>query len=716
MLSSPRLRMTWLLALLLLVPAGAQDSETLIQQLIGKIDAPQRSVTQLKQAYQEAVAYLLPLMAADDAESRYPYQIMLQDMGSHASRPGAETERRTLALVLVETLEGKKLTPTIQYWIVLQLQRIGDAEVVPALTELLDSSDRHLRDYARRALEINPDLGASMALAKALSSARDVENKQALIRSLGVRGDSVGVTALTRALADPPTAAAAVDALTLIGNEASIKALLNVYPASPEPLSTTLAQSLLTIAQRKLSQPDKTDAARIFQAVYQKSASPNDIHLRVAALNGLAVASPQQGSREIARLIQDKNPVLQTAAVAAARLAPTPEPVRILAEYLPKASKAVKIQILGLLGDRGTAAECPAIQKVLNQDRDESVRVAAVEALAAIGESAQADTLLKLVAKERGAVQKAVHDGLVTITGAGVGNTIRSQAAQGDMQVRVVAIGLIGQRRMSDSSALLKRFAWEDDSNIARAALKAMEDVAGDEDLPSLVKLIASTRSNAVRSAAVTTLRSTVGRSTEPQAAVVPIINQMKSAGPDAKAALLTTLSATGGSSALKFANKTLKGDPALYDAALRTLCDWPDAEAAPILLQVAGQENTSLKHHVLAMRGIVRLAKSGDTASLEQRASLATQALESARRPDEKKMAIAAMGNIPSQQVAQRLMTLIKGQSFKNEAALALVDMAGNMLDVDKKAARALGEQIRDMNLSAKINERAERIMRGRK
>ena len=83
----------------------AQEGAELVSQLSGQAEAPQRNAAQLTEAYQNAMAYLLPLMSADNVSSRYDYQIMLQDISSYASRPGAEQERLSLAKVIIETVE-----------------------------------------------------------------------------------------------------------------------------------------------------------------------------------------------------------------------------------------------------------------------------------------------------------------------------------------------------------------------------------------------------------------------------------------------------------------------------------------------------------------------------------------------------------------------------------------------------------------------------------
>ena len=94
--------------------AHAQDTTELLNQLCGKAEAPRRSTEQLAQAYEKAIDYLLPLMSADDIGSRYRHQITLQGIGSHASRPGAETERRTLARVLCGKIETAEMPATVR--------------------------------------------------------------------------------------------------------------------------------------------------------------------------------------------------------------------------------------------------------------------------------------------------------------------------------------------------------------------------------------------------------------------------------------------------------------------------------------------------------------------------------------------------------------------------------------------------------------------------
>ena len=73
-------------------------------------------------------------------------------------------------------------------------------------------------------------------------------------------------------------------------------------------------------------------------------------------------------------------------------------------------------------------------------------------------------------------------------------------------------------------------------------------------------------------------------------------------------------------------------------------------------------------------------------------------------------------MGSIPNEEVAQRLLEITKDLKLKTEAGLSAVELAGNMLRTNRQEARDLAQKIRDLNISDEINNRADRIIRGRR
>ena len=142
-------------------------------------------------AGEQAVNELIPRLAAPKVEERLAPQNELQAMAAKASRPGAETERAELARILATEAGDNSVPQPARVWIVRQLEYIGAAESVPALTSLLNGQEAELRECARRALEKNSAVEAARSLREALAKGGDPAWRIGLITdSRGLSGAS----------------------------------------------------------------------------------------------------------------------------------------------------------------------------------------------------------------------------------------------------------------------------------------------------------------------------------------------------------------------------------------------------------------------------------------------------------------------------------------------------------------------------------------------
>ena len=121
---------------------------------------------------EQTVNDLLPKLAAAKVEDRYSAQMELQSLALNAGRPGAEAERAELAKVLAAKATDPAVPQPARVWVVRQLEYIGAAESVAALTTLLNGQDAELKECARRALEKNPAPAAREPLRAALKQGR----------------------------------------------------------------------------------------------------------------------------------------------------------------------------------------------------------------------------------------------------------------------------------------------------------------------------------------------------------------------------------------------------------------------------------------------------------------------------------------------------------------------------------------------------------------
>ena len=720
-----------LVGLSLATVASAQTGEQLVAQLTGKAQGPTRDATQLTEAYQKAVDYLLPLMSAENVGSRYVPQIMLQDMGSYAARPGAEAQRLALASVMMKTLEQVRMENTVRNWFILQLERIGKAESVPLLARLMSEEDKNTRDYTRRALEKNPDAGATEALLKELAGAKEAGWKIGLINSLGDRRASSAVKPLTQALSDwdPNVARAAAGALARIGGQDSAQALFAVLAKPVGPVSAAAAQGLLDMAGGRAAAQDAAGAAKVYAAVYEWAgkATAVPIGVRVAAATGLIVTDAGRGAQEAAALIQDENPKMRQAAIQAARMSTSQAATQALTALLSKLTSDAQVQVLGLIGDRkDTSAEAAVVQVLASQE--EAVSLAAANTLSRLGTETSAKTLFDVAVNGRGSVQKAAQGGLAVMSSPQADALVKAKAASGAAPARAVAISLLGQRRSEGTAGLLLAYAADVDETVRAAAFQAMANVADTIDVAALTDLAVKAKSDGARTAGVTALKAVSAKAQDKEAAGKIIVDRMNKAQGQTKLALLSSLTSVGGATALTAVTDAARSsDEATRDAGIRTLSEWPDFEAVPALADIASNAQTSLNHYVLAVRGALklialqqqpmgqRMGPPMDTAQVESRAVLCMKILDQARRIEEKRQVVATLATLPCERSANRLLELVKDESLKNEAALAAVNLAGAMLRTNRQTAQELAKKILDMNVSANINDRANAVISGR-
>jgi hypothetical protein len=232
---------------------------------------------------------LLPDLASDDAGRRAKARQNLEKKCLQAAQPGGQEADRAALCAAIAARLGPE-TPTVaRVWLLRQLEYVGGAEVVGALTRLLDDKDAQIRECARRALQNNPSPQAADALRKALERAEKPEWRVAMVNALGGRKDRESVGALVDLLGSGETSVveAAAAALGRIGGPEAARALATARKRVPAELKGAVADAYLLCADVYLAEGRSEEAAAIYN---QMSAESESKLIRIAALQGLAAA------------------------------------------------------------------------------------------------------------------------------------------------------------------------------------------------------------------------------------------------------------------------------------------------------------------------------------------------------------------------------------------------------------------------------------------
>ena len=665
---------------------------------------------------EQTVNDLIPKLAAEKVEDRYAAQMELQGIALNAARPDAEAERTEVAKILAAKATDAAVPQPARVWMVRQLEYTGSAESVAALTALLAGEDAELKECARRALEKNPDPGATVSLLTALEKGGETPWRIGLIQSLGERGDAKSTALIAPCLKSKETALAAASALGKIATDDAVTALWGAYVEGVPGA----ADGLVTAGNRHLLAGRKAAAKGLFERIYMTGAKapssrstpavkspPAPVQVRSAALIGRAAADPKSALPFIISALEGGSPGLYSAAVIATTVAyGKPGASAVLAPLMGRLSPDAKRCVLRTLD---TAAEKRIIAAA--SDPDAAVQSDAIERLGQVGTAASIPLLFQ-IATNGGANSKTAAAALARVSGPGTDIAISRLAGEGDAKSRTIAIQALAQRNNASASPALLKYAGEADPEVSRAACAALAKLGTDSQLDGLIQLVLAGKTPGAAAA----LQAVANRTADRSAAAQKLIAQTQSAEPRQLAPLFEVLALLGGNEALA-AVSSFAGNstPEAKDAAIRTLANWPDFSAHKALLVIVSDPNTQRTHSVLAIQAIARLVQSSEKEPATNRLEAAQAAMKAAGRDEEKKLLLSAFASVPDAKAAEAIKPFLNNPGLKNEAGLAAMALAESLPKGNRALARSLAQAVKEAGVSAEITQRADALLNKR-
>jgi len=247
---------------------------------------------------------------------------------------------------------------------------------------------------------------------------------------------------------------------------------------------------------------------------------------------------------------------------------------------------------------------------------------------------------------------------------------------------RQVLITLAGQRHLDRALDAIFPSLQDTDAGVRSAAVQAVGILGNDSHAPHLVALLQESRAEKERADIETALLAIIGRTgTRTVPALLPLAHNNDSA---MRIIALHLLASAGGPDALAAVQAAVQDqDESVQDEAVRTLSTWPNnwpedsAVAEPLLALAKSDAKTS--HQVLALRGYLQYLQGNKQLKDEEKVSKVTEVLPLVTRPEERRLAIAAVGSIPSPVVVEMLVAFAAEPAVADDACSAIVKLAGS-------------------------------------
>lgn len=585
----------------------------------------------------------------------------------------------------------------------------GGKSAVPALAPLL--ADPELNAWARIGIEPIPGPEADAALREALGKLRG-RQLVGVISSIAVRRDPQAVSGLAARLkgSDAQVIAAAADALGRIGGDEAARALGEALASASPVVRSDIAEGCVMCASRFLAAGESAKALKLYDAVRAAEVSRQR---KLEATRGAILARQSAGIPLLLEQLRSPDRGPFGLGLSTARELPGPDVTTALAAEMPNLSEERQPFLLLALADRHDPAGMPAIIKAA-QTGSKTSRITAVGILDRAGDKASVPVLLTAATDADSQIAQAGKLALAKIEGAGVEAELLKSLTQATGKGRLVLVEVAGQRRMTAALPTVAASTQDADPALRRTAVESLGAIGTERQAPDLVALLQKTADAPDREAIRKALTAICGRSgTACVPALLPLAGERDSA---LRMMGLHLLASVGGPQALAAVTKAVTDrDEAVQDDAVGLLATWPnnwpeDVAVAQPLLELA-KSGKKPAHQVQGVRGYLQFVQESKQLGDTDKVAKVKDLLGLIQRPEEKRLAIAALGSIPTAASLDLLTTLAADRAIAEEACLAIVAVAPskNLKDVTKEQRQKALQMVLTASQNAATKKKAE-------
>ncbi len=386
---------------------------------------------------------------------------------------------------------------------------------------------------------------------------------------------------------------------------------------------------------------------------------------------------------------------------------PGEDATRRFVELLPTLQTDLQVKLIDALGERGDAAARPAILTMLNS-KTEAIRDVAARALPGVASPVDVPVLAKMAASGSGPEIEAAKRSLRLLRGDSMNVAMTEAIQDADGKTKIELMGALVDRKVTKSIPAMLKCLDNSDLAVRLAVLDALRAMANEEHTAIIIKQLKSAKDESERKKASLTLVATCRRGKMKTANAV--IAGFKGADAATRISLMRALLEAGGRKSLNEIVARLKDkDKSVSAEAVRVLAGWPD-RAATAHLKTLARNHKNLRNHILAIRGLARLASPGkdrapDFATL-------SDAMELATRKEEKVLVLGTLGRIPTLKSLTLVASFLNQPTLTEDAGLAAVLIAEKISEGKRSQVHPVMQKVANTVKNKRTQARAKKVL----
>jgi HEAT repeat protein len=427
---------------------------------------------------------------------------------------------------------------------------------------------------------------------------------------------------------------------------------------------------LLRCAERLHAQGRTAEALALYGRL---QAAPFAGHVAVAAWRGAVVAdAPHQVERLLAALADPAAATHPAAVALLHELPPASWAAACLARWdaLPATAQ---FAVLGARGGLGAEA-LPTFRRAVRSPHP-AVRTEAWRALVDLPDPTLVLPAATAAAQAEADEREAARAALAAFDGADAVKALLAALPTQEPPVQAELLRALGTYREPEAAAALLLYAQSKPGPARTAALEAIAGAAPPALLQPLLDLALGTAAGAERTAVVQAAKAVCRTTPDRDAATTAVLAAVERVPAAERREFLALLTHLPTPRALDRLQDALRGgDLEMAREAARALEPWPDTAPATSLLEVA-RATTDGALNALALRAVTALATRAPDAVARTR--LLAAVLAAARRPDEKRLALAGLQQSRTPEAFRAVVPALDDASVADEAAVAALTIA---------------------------------------
>jgi HEAT repeat protein len=276
---------------------------------------------------------------------------------------------------------------------------------------------------------------------------------------------------------------------------------------------------------------------------------------------------------------------------------------------------------------------------------------------------------------------------------------------------RQKALDLVSRRRMPSALPQLFTIARGPDPELRTAAVKRIGELAGAAQLPELQNLFTLARDPGDLEATEEALATASQRAPDPEQWAKRLAAGWDSAPVPQKCGLVRVFSAMGGTNALQAVRLGVTDPrPEVRTVSLRALGGWNNGAGSADLLEMA-RSAPDTTERTLALHGFLELAAQSDLPATN-RLALCRGAAPLVKTDDQKRMLLAALGELRSAEALELIRPMLDEPALKEEACTATVTVSEGILQ-GRNASQSAPRVIEALEQVVKLEPKPELLKR---